>query len=98
MEAVPVRLRALVIPVGLVGGAAIAYNSYLRQQRKVRNEQPGDAGSSCFNLQERVVDPILQLFKTSPTTDETDVAPETKILTTDPPPLEASTRDTREDI
>ena len=96
MEAIPVRLRALVIPVGLVGGAALTYNSFLRQQKKAASDGHGDLGSS-FNLQERVIDPILRHFKASPTTDETEVPPETTILTTEPPPVTRTT-DTRENV
>ena len=32
MELVPVRLRGLVVPLGLFGGIALTYNSYLRKQ------------------------------------------------------------------
>jgi hypothetical protein len=41
MDLVPVRLRPLMVPVGLLSGVALTYNSYLRQQHKLQREAIG---------------------------------------------------------
>jgi len=79
MELVPVRLRPLVIPVGLASAFMVTYNSYIRQQKRIEQGEVEPPTDTFLSLSLRSLSERMRGHPGTPTNEgrstSTDVQP-----------------------